>query len=151
VRQRGTAGRRNTDALSVFIMYLSDVDNAVALRDALRITALLRKRIATHVPRDVREELLAFTRRSRDSHRAPVQFLRFQHRMAQLAEGGEPMMTAQGELALGATGVRSSAGTARRRSSERRAAAANPAKERGAANASTKSSADAMDSSHPKP
>jgi hypothetical protein len=105
-------------------MYLSDVDNAVASRDALRITALLRKRIAMHVPREVRDELLAFSRQPRDSHRAPVQFLRFQHRMAQLAEGQEPMMTAQRELALGVVSVRSSAGAARRRVDERRSAAA---------------------------
>ncbi|MEO7086230.1 MAG: hypothetical protein ABI442_09410 [Gemmatimonadaceae bacterium] len=121
--------------MSIFLMYLSDVDNAVASRDALRITALLRKRIATHVPRDVREELLAFSRRSRDSHRAPVQFLRFQHRISQLADGGEPMMTAQGELALGGTESRSTAGAARRRDGERRSAAANPAKEPDSADA----------------
>ena len=134
MRKRGIPKRRTADALSVFIMYLSDVDNAVASRDSLRITALLRKRIATHVPREVREELLAFTRRSRDSHRAPVQFLRFQHRMAQLAEGGEPMLTAQGELSLGVTGGnRSPAGTARRRSGERRSAAATPVMKREAA------------------
>jgi hypothetical protein len=128
-------------------MYLSDIDNAVASRDALRISALLRKRIATHVPREVREELLAFTRQPRDSHRAPVQFLRFQYRMAQLAEGGEPMLTAQGELALGVTNARSNIGTARRRDGERRSAAAIPANEQDDAAPSTH----AMNSSRQKP
>jgi hypothetical protein len=50
------------------------------------------------MPREVREELLMLSRAPRESLRAPVQFLRFQHRMTQLAAGGEKLPTAQTEL-----------------------------------------------------
>ena len=72
----------------------------VGIVGALGITALLRKRTATHLPREVREELLLLSRASRESLRAPVRFLRFQHRMMELAKGGEPLPTAQTELRL---------------------------------------------------
>ena len=80
--------RRLASALERFLLYLEELEHAVLERNALRITALLRKRTATHLPRAVREELLAISRAPRDSLRAPVQFLRFQHRMTQLALGG---------------------------------------------------------------
>lgn len=123
---RSNAGRRRRDAdpLAHFRRFLDEIENAVVARDGMRITSLLRKRTATHMPREVREELLALSRASRESLRAPVQFLRFQYRMAQLAEGGEPLLTAQTELHLD---PRSAAGEARRRSrDERRAAASAP-------------------------
>ena len=88
------------DALVAFRRYLAEIEQAVLQRDAMRITALLRKRTATHLPREVREELLLVSRAPRDSLRAPVRFLRFQHRMAQLAAGGERLPTAQTELRL---------------------------------------------------
>ncbi|MEP6494355.1 MAG: hypothetical protein ABJF01_16850 [bacterium] len=91
---------RRADALTNFLRYLEDVARAVLGRDALGITALLRKRTATHLPREVREELLMLSRAPRDSLRAPVQFFRFQHRMTQLAVGGERLPTAQTELQL---------------------------------------------------
>ena len=83
-----------------FLAYLVEIETALMRRDALRVTALLRKRTATHMPREVREELLLISRAPRDSLRAPVQFLRFQHRMNQLALGGEKLPTAQTELRL---------------------------------------------------
>ena len=90
-------------------------------RDALRVTALLRKRTATHMPREVREELLVVSRAPRESLRAPVRFLRFQHRMTQLAAGGEKLPTAQMELHFEA---RPSFGVIRVRELEERRAAA---------------------------
>lgn len=92
--------RRRDDALTRFLAYLVEIESALARRDALGVTALLRKRTATHMPREVREELLLISRAPRESLRAPVQFLRFQHRMRQLAEGGERLPTAQTELSL---------------------------------------------------
>jgi hypothetical protein len=90
----------------------------------MRITALLRKRTATHLPREVREELLMLSRASRDSFRAPMQFLRFQHRMTELAEGGESLPTAQTELAFE---IPTPNGAIRRRAlDERRPAASDP-------------------------
>jgi hypothetical protein len=83
-----------------FLAYLAEIEAALMRRDALGVTALLRKRTATHLPRDVREELLAVSRAARESLRAPVQFLRFQHRMIELAKGGEKLPTAQRELRL---------------------------------------------------
>ncbi|MGH9888148.1 MAG: hypothetical protein ACREBE_21630, partial [bacterium] len=92
-------------------------------REALQVTALLRKRTATHLPREVREELLMLSRAPRESLRAPVQFLRFQHRMTQLARLGEGLPTAQMELPL----EPAEAGEIRRRGvDERRPAASNP-------------------------
>lgn len=98
-----TAGsaRRRGDPLARFLAYLEEIEQALLRRDALRVTALLRKRTATHMPREVREELLMISRASRDTLRAPIQFLRFQHRMRQLALGGERLLTAQHELGLG--------------------------------------------------
>ena len=93
-------------------------------RDAMRVTALLRKRTATHMPRAVREELLFLSRAPRDSLRAPVQFLRFQHRMTELARGGERLPTAQTQLDLTPPPV---AGSVRRRDGDDRRAAAGDA------------------------
>lgn len=115
---------RRADALTNFLRYLDGVAHAVLARDAMAITALLRKRTATHMPREVREELLMLSRASRDNLRAPVQFLRFQHRMTQLAIGGERLPTAQTELHLDPPAP---AGVVRRPDGDRRTAAANPA------------------------
>jgi hypothetical protein len=109
---------READPLVAFLRYLFHIEEAVVARDALRITSLLRKRTAMHLPRTVREELLAISRMSRNGLRAPIQFLRFQHRMAQLALGREEMLTAQTELRLEPPAP---TGTVRR--DERRAAA----------------------------
>lgn len=92
--------RRDSDPLRRFLAYLGEIEQALMSRDAMGVTALLRKRTATHLPREVREELLAVSRASRESLRAPVQFLRFQHRMTELAKGGEKLPTAQRELRL---------------------------------------------------
>lgn len=116
--------RRAPSALAAFLVYLDEIERAVLARDALRITALLRKRTATHLPREVREELLLLSRASRTSLRAPIQFLRFQHRMTQLALGGERLPTAQTELRFDPPAP---TGTVRRRSSgDRRSAASDP-------------------------
>lgn len=92
--------RRREDALTRFLAYLVEIERALVRHDAMGVTALLRKRTATHLPREVREELLGISRAPRESLRAPVQFLRFQHRMHQLALGGERLPTAQTELSL---------------------------------------------------
>lgn len=116
---------RRADALTNFLRYLDGVAHAALARDAMAITALLRKRTATHMPREVREELLLLSRASRDNLRAPVQFLRFQHRMAQLAMGGERLPTAQTELRFDPPPP---AGVVRRPlDGDRRTAAAHPA------------------------
>lgn len=96
----GIVRRRREDPLRRFLAYLVEIEQALMSRDALRVTALLRKRTATHLPREVREELLMISRAPRDSLRAPIRFLRFQHRMTQLAAGGEKLPTAQTELRL---------------------------------------------------
>jgi hypothetical protein len=115
--------RRDTDPLANFRRYLEEIEVAVVNRDAMGITSLLRKRTATHLPREVREELLALSRMPRESLRAPVQFLRFQHRMAELAAGGEKLLTAQTELRLDPPAFE---GAIRRRSAADRAAASEP-------------------------
>ncbi len=119
----GRDRRRETDALSRFLVYLDAIEAAVVAREPLQITALLRKRTATHLPREVREELLLLSRASRDSLRAPMRFFQFQHRMRQLASGGEGLPTAQIELSLDA---RADAGKIRRTDNDRRTAASDP-------------------------
>lgn len=98
--ESGGGRRRRDDALRRFLAYLAEIESALVRRDAMGVTALLRKRTATHMPREVREELLSISRAPRESLRAPVQFLRFQHRMLQLAAGGELLPTAQTELSF---------------------------------------------------
>ena len=115
--------RRSIDALARFLDYLEQIEAAVLAHEPLQITALLRKRTATHLPREVREELLVLSRASRDSLRAPVRFLRFQHRMQQLASGGEGLPTAQIEMPLESP---ADAGEIRRNDGERRPAASDP-------------------------
>ena len=119
-----TTRSRRGDPLHRFLLYLREIEEALLRRDALGVTALLRKRTATHLPRSVREELLLLSRAPRDSLRAPVQFLRFQHRMTELARGGERLPTAQTELELER---RATSGAVRRRDGEERRAAAGDA------------------------
>ncbi|HTI63705.1 MAG TPA: hypothetical protein VL524_09335 [Gemmatimonadaceae bacterium] len=123
---RAIRPRRGNDKLARFLVYLREIEEALMRRDALQVTALLRKRTATHLPRAVREELLVLSRAPRDSLRAPVQFLRFQHRMTELARGGERLPTAQTELELEAPAA---AGSIRRRDGDERRAAAGDAGE----------------------
>jgi hypothetical protein len=124
VDSSGQARRREHDAVARFLRYLEEIEQAVLHRESLRLTALLRKRTATHLPREVREELLMISREARGSLRAPVSFLRFQHRMTQLAAGGEGLPVAQTELHLEPPAT---AGEIRRRiRDERREAASDP-------------------------
>jgi len=123
VSRNGADRRRETDALTRFLVYLDQIEAAVLAREPLQITALLRKRTATHLPREIREELLLLSRASRDSLRAPIRFLQFQHRMRQLAAGGEGLPTAQIEMPFGA---RADAGKIRRTDNDRRTAASDP-------------------------
>jgi len=123
VSRQNAERRRAIEALARFLAYLEQIEAAVLAHEPLRITALLRKRTATHLPREVREELLVLSRASRDSLRAPIRFLRFQHRMQQLASGGEGLPTAQIEMTLEA---RADAGEIRRNDGERRPAASDP-------------------------
>jgi hypothetical protein len=123
-KSAGPLRQSESDPLSRFLAYLREIELALSSREPMRITALLRKRTATHLPREVREELLMLSRSSRDSLRAPMQFLRFQHRMAQLAQGGEALPTAQTELRFEAPAQN---GAIRRRAlEERRPAASDP-------------------------
>jgi len=117
--------RRPSHPLRSFLEYLEQIESAVLRRDSLRVTALLRKRTATHLPRAVREELLLISRQPRESLRAPVQFLRFQHRMVQLSKSEARLPTAQTELRLEPPAP---AGSIRRRvTGDRRSAACDPA------------------------
>ena len=117
--------RRPANTLRGFLEYLEEIESAVLRRDSLRVTALLRKRTATHLPRSVREELLLISRQPRESLRAPVQFLRFQHRMTQLSKSEGKLPTAQMELQFEPPAP---AGSIRRRpTDDRRSAACDPA------------------------
>ena len=95
--------RRADDPLSIFLAYLAEIEQTLINRNWGQLATLLRKRRSSHLPREVREELVSLSRAPRSSFRAPVRFLRFQHRMTQLALAGEPMPTVQTELELEST------------------------------------------------
>lgn len=89
---------RDGDPMRRLLDYIEDLNDAVTLRDWPELTSLLRKRVAGQLPRDIREELLGLSRRSPSSFRAPMLFLQFQHRMTQVAAGGETIIAAQTEI-----------------------------------------------------
>jgi hypothetical protein len=87
--------------LGTLMAYLDDIVRAVDRRSRSLIPELLDQPNATHLPREVREELAMFAAQSPGGFRAPVRFLRFRYRMLQLAAGEEPFEDPQLELGLG--------------------------------------------------
>jgi hypothetical protein len=96
--------------LGVLIAYMDDIVHAVDARERDQVPMLLDEPIATHLPREVREELAAFAAQSANSFRAPIQFLRYRYRMLQLAAGEAFPLESQLDLGLGSgSGWRSAA------------------------------------------
>jgi hypothetical protein len=91
--------RESRDALHALTILLDDIANALTKRERGRIERLMRDPLATHVPRAIREELLAIARNP-DGFRAPIRFLRFRHLMMQLDAAGEGLPGVQMELPL---------------------------------------------------
>jgi hypothetical protein len=87
--------------LSALVAYLDEIVFAVDTRARAAIPALLRDSFATHLPREVREELALFAAQLAGGFRAPINFLRFRFRMLQLAAGEESLASPQMELPLG--------------------------------------------------
>jgi hypothetical protein len=86
--------------LAVLVAYLDEIVDAVDARNRDAIGPLLADPLATHLPREVREELAMFAAQ-RGGFRAPIRFLRFRFRMQQVAASEEPFDGPQLELALG--------------------------------------------------
>jgi hypothetical protein len=86
--------------LATLIAYLDEIVDAIDARNREAIAPLLGDPLATHLPRDVREELSMFAAQ-RGGFRAPIRFLRFRFRMQQLAISEEPFEGPQLELDLG--------------------------------------------------
>lgn len=86
--------------LAVLIAYLEEIVRAIDHRERMAIPPLLDDVLATHLPREVREELALFAAQ-RGGFRAPIRFLRFRFRMLQLAASEEPFDDPQLELDLG--------------------------------------------------
>ncbi len=97
-RSHAETRRRAGDPFVAFLGYLVDIEAALSNRNWAQLGALLRKRKASHIPREVREELVMMSRAPRASFRAPIRFLQFQYRMTQLAMSGDTLPTAQTEL-----------------------------------------------------
>ena len=87
--------------LAVLIAFLDEIVSAVDRRARAEIPELLADAMATHLPREVREELAMFGAKPSSGFRAPIRFLRFRFRMLQLAAGEEQLEAPQLELDLG--------------------------------------------------
>jgi len=87
--------------LAVLIAYLDEIVSAIDRRERVAIPPLLGDAMATHLPREVREELAMFAAQRQGGFRAPIRFLRFRFRMLQLAAAEEPFDDPQLELDLG--------------------------------------------------
>ncbi len=96
--------------LGVLVAYLDEIVHAVDARARDQIPLLLDEPIATHLPREIREELAAFAAQSAHSFRAPIHFLRYRYRMLQLSAGESFPLESQLDLGLGSgSGWRSAA------------------------------------------
>ena len=91
----------STVELAVLIAYLDEIVYAVDARARERIPLLLDAPIATHLPREVREELTLFARQGANGFRAPIRFLRFRYRTLQLQADEERPLAPQLDLGLG--------------------------------------------------
>lgn len=87
--------------LAILVAYLDGIVSAIDRRARGEIPALLSDAMATHLPRDVREELSMFAAQPSGGFRAPIRFLRYRFRMTQLAAGEESLDDPQLELDLG--------------------------------------------------
>ena len=100
VTSKRSAEREARDALHRLTLLLDDIAGALVRREADRLRALLAEPMASHLPRQIREEL-AFVVHQPAGFRAPIRFLRFRHRMLQLDAAGEGLPRPQLELSLG--------------------------------------------------
>jgi hypothetical protein len=84
------------------LLFLESLYHAVIVRDERLIRSLLARSYAMHLPREVREEALAHASLPSSSLRAPIQLLRFRHRMSQLVQHDPVFVDVQLELPLSA-------------------------------------------------
>ncbi len=80
------------------LAYLDRLYDAAVARQAHVVRSMLRTRMATHLPREVREDAVTVARAPGRSFRAPVRLLQYRHRMAELSRA-EPIPPA-GQLEL---------------------------------------------------
>ena len=85
------------------LQHVEALFRAMERRDAIRVVWLLGDPLATHLPREVIEEVVALSRSPRDGLRAPLHLLRYYHRTKQLLDCAAPGVddAAQLVLALG--------------------------------------------------
>lgn len=68
-----------------YLAYLERLSQACVSRERDQLEKLLRMRLSSHLPRNVRDELEFFRRASPDNLRAPLKLMRYVHLMRQLA------------------------------------------------------------------
>ena len=106
------------DAPQHLLRLVDSLYHAVVDRDERAIRSLLSRPVAMHLPREVREEALAHASLPAASLRAPINLLRFRHRMSHLVELDPMFVAVQLELPL----ERRDAGVVRRHAGARAAA-----------------------------
>lgn len=95
-RRRADSQSVAADPVTLLADYVADLAYSLLERDIPEVRRLLRAPISARLPREVRAEAMQFTRLSEASVRAPIETLRFAHRLHELHMGaGDPDETAQ--------------------------------------------------------
>jgi hypothetical protein len=94
-----------------FLAYLERLSEAAIARDREELDKLLRMRLASHLPRQILDELEFIRRAKAGNLRAPLKLMRYVHQMQQLAsapreENQLPLELRERELSAPVTQMR---------------------------------------------
>lgn len=95
------------DPLTELATYVADLAYALLERETVEIRRLLRSPMSVRLPLEVRAEAMQFSRLPESSVRAPIQTLRFSHRLHELQTGAGAADQSLGQFDLFAEDERS--------------------------------------------
>ena len=107
VRRADALAANAADPLAELATYVADLAYALLERDTAEIRRLLRGPMSIRLPLEVRAEAMQFTRLPETSIRAPIQTLRFSHRLHEWQTGSGDADEALGQFDLFAENERS--------------------------------------------